>query len=236
MASRAVARFPDCLQDRGPRTLLSWGSDMTVKKGSALAFGVLLAALALSSTIAGCRTQEHFFDVTDDLFVVSAADYYPQALDKARQWRPDAHLDLISTSPAPSALTMDLPYLCYFFDSRAAETTFYEVCLRQGTWRGEAVSEAGSSVTYPPIKREDWALDSVDAWAIAEANGGEDFLLKHQDPLTMMAITLSHERIGDREDVLVWRVWYRVGSATVYSALDMMIDPKTGDILRLETD
>lgn len=198
--------------------------------------GAVSALVVLAYFATACQTQQHFFDVTGDVLVVSAADYYPQTMDEARQWKPDAHLGRIGASPAASALIMQMPYLCYYFESASAESEFYEVRLRHGTWRGEAVSKAASSVTYPPIKREDWTLDSVDAWAIAQANGGEDFLLRHQDPLTMMAITLSHERVGDRENVLVWRVWYRVGSATVYSALDMMIDPKTGDILRLETD
>lgn len=198
--------------------------------------GAISALLVLAYFATGCDTEQHFFDVTGDLFVLSAADYYSQAVEEATQWRPDAYLAGVSGSPGASALIMHLPYLCYYFDSPTSETAFYDVCMWYGTWKAEAVSKAASSVTYPPIKREDWTLDSTDAWAIAQANGGEEFLLKHQDPLTMMSVALSHERVGDRENVLVWRVWYRVGSATVYDALDMMIDPKTGEILRLETD
>lgn len=198
--------------------------------------GAISALVVLAYFATGCDTEEHFFDVSGDLFVLSAADYYSQALQAATQWRPDAYLESISGSPGPSALIMHPPHLCYYFDSRTSERAFYKVCMRYGTWRTEVLSKGAGSVTYPPIKREDWTLDSVDAWAIALANGGEEFLLKHQDPLTWMAVTLSHERVGDRENVVVWRVWYRVGSATVYDALDMMIDPKTGDILRLETD
>ncbi|NIN68301.1 MAG: hypothetical protein GTO63_27055 [Anaerolineae bacterium] len=198
--------------------------------------GAISALLVVACFASACETEQHFFDVTGDLFVVSAADYYPQAVEKASDWRPDAYLAGISARPAPSASIGLGPSLRYYFESASAESEFYKVSLRHGTWSAETVPKGASSVTYPPINREDWTLDSVDAWAIAQANGGEEFLLNHQDPLTMMALSLSHERVGDREDVLVWRVWYRVGSATVYDALDMMIDPKTGDILQLETD
>ncbi len=47
----------------------------------------LLASLIVSCTIAGCRTQQHSFDVTGELWVPSAVEHYGQALRTARDWK-----------------------------------------------------------------------------------------------------------------------------------------------------
>ncbi len=75
-------------------------------------------------------------------------------------------------------------------------------------------------------------MDSVDAWSIALGNGGEEFLIEHQQPLTSMDATLTHSRIGEQENVLVWEVDFVI---LFGPRLWLMIDPKTGDILEVIT-
>lgn len=71
-------------------------------------------------------------------------------------------------------------------------------------------------------------MDSVDAWSIALANGGEDYLLRQQDPMTSMAVELDRPRGFMEYGRLLWRVDFFI----LYGpSLDIFIDPQTGDII-----
>ena len=139
----------------------------------------LIAQLVvLSSAIIGCRTQEHFSDVTDDRFVPSAAEHYEEALQRSRDWKADAYLSTISLTPASPAGSGHDAWLTCMFHSPSTPDSFYVVDLFGGTWSSEVAPKGRMAVTPLPIEREDWSLDSVDAWDIAQANGGADFLAR----------------------------------------------------------
>jgi hypothetical protein len=122
--------------------------------------------------------------------------------------------------------------LGYTFHSATAPGTFFVPNLSADTWSSE-VAARDSSVPMPlPIARDDWRLDSVDAWSIAQANGGSEFLLSHKDPLTNMGLTLDYRRLSTGQTVLAWNASYLV---LFTSSLDLTIDPKTGDILEVTT-
>lgn len=207
----------------------AWWLKRTVPLAAAVLVGVVL-----SSTIIGCRTQEHFFDVSGELHVLSAAEHYDEALDQAIPWKPDAYLSRLSADVASSRIDDNIPdeRLTYMFDSPTDADFTYVLDFIGGSWSSDLIP---AGAVEPPIQREDWLLDSVDAWSIALANGGEDLLTEHQDPLTVMLVILEHVRVGDVEDVLVWRVVYLVEPGGPGNRLDISIDPKTGDILQVVT-
>lgn len=200
------------------------------------ALGVpLLAMLWLLSVgpqvLVGCRPTEHFFDVTGELYVQSAADHYSEALDRAQEWQPGAYLSGISSIPARSSGAGHDAVLGYTFHSPSVPGEFMVLYYSEDVWSSEVV-ERDPALSLPlPIPNEDWLLDSVDAWSIALANGGEEFLLRHQDPLTNMGVSLDYWRIEADESVLAWRVDFL---SLFTASLDMLIDPKTGDILEVE--
>jgi Tol biopolymer transport system component len=192
----------------------------------------LLTSLFLCSLASGCRTEEHFFDVTGELFVLSAADHHDEALDRAREWRPDAQLTCISAMVS-STVPGKRPgaSLTYMFHSPSTADSFYILDFSSGNWSAEEATKGGMTVTPPPIVEDDWSLDSVDAWSIALANGGEDFLLHYQDPMTSMSVTLDYWRTSTGQERLAWRVHLFIVHGP---GLDIRIDPYSGDIIEVQ--
>lgn len=179
----------------------------------------------------GCQATEHFFDVTGDLFVLSAADHYEEALHRATEWSTDAYLSGIMVHPWASKDGGREALLLYQFDSPTAGGSYYSVEFDGEAWISRVTEQSLSAIRPPPIDRGDWSLDSVDAWNIALANGGEEFLGHHQDPMTAMSLTLDYRGGGMDVGRLTWRVDFFI---VFGPSLDMHIDPHTGDII--ETD
>jgi Tol biopolymer transport system component len=188
----------------------------------------VLTLLLLCSLTSGCQTEEHFFDVTGELLVLSAADHYGEALHRATEWRTDAYLSSIMVLPSRSKHSAREPFLMYQFASPTTSDSFYSVELDGEAWNSRK-SELGPHAVRPsPIDRGDWSLDSVDVWGIALANGGEDFLLSYQDPMTSMAVELDYWGAGLGQGRLAWRVDFFI----LYGpSLDIFIDPQSGDII-----
>ena len=206
----------DSLKDTGGRLRLS----LTV---------VVVVAQILPLCVVCCSSRQHFFDVTGELYVSSAAEHYEEALRRATEWKRDAYLfsvtaDVASSSAAPPSGGD----LAYYFQSTTTRRSFLTVRLIDGAWTS-GVDSKTSAETYPAIGREDWVLDSVDAWSIALANGGEEFLIEHQEPLTSMQATLMYRAVGD-EDLLVWSVDFLI---LFGPRLLLEIDPTTGEILEI---
>jgi hypothetical protein len=188
----------------------------------------LLTALLLCSLTVGCGTGEHFFDVTGDLFVLSAADHYEEALQRAAEWSTDAYLSGIMVIPCGSKDGGSEPFLLYQFDSPTGGGSYYSVEFDGEEWISRVTQRGLSGVTPPPIDRSDWSLDSVDAWSIALANGGEDFLSHHQEPMTAIGLRLDYWGGGEDLGRLAWRVDFLILSGP---SLDIFIEPQGGYII-----
>jgi Tol biopolymer transport system component len=193
-----------------------------------------LILLTLSATLlpsVGCRTQEGVLDVAGDLYVPSAADHYPEALDRAMDWKTDAHLISIAAGVECPNSPYGGPSITFYFDAPSAPNSILELDLTEGVWRSRVVELSSGATISAPIEREQWTLDSVDAWTIAQANGGEEFLFHYHDPTTIMAVILDHWPMGGGGELLVWRANYMIPPS---SSLDILIDPRTGDIIEVE--
>jgi len=188
---------------------------------------VLLASVTLTLWVSGCSNRQHFYDVTGELIVPSAAEPYGEALSRAREWKPDAYLFAITAEVASSSGARPAGAdLAYYFESPTAGRSYLFLGMIDGQWREEVL--AGSTgVTHAEIAREDWVLDSVDAWGIALADGGDEFLIEHQEPLTNMDVELTYRPVGD-EDLIVWSVSFSIPFGP---RLWLKIDPLSGKIL-----
>jgi hypothetical protein len=155
-----------------------------------LAFA-LLTLFVILGTSAACRTQDDSLDVAGDLYVLSATDHYDEAFDSATDWKADAYLISISGGVGSSESSGGGPSISLYFEAPSAAGSMYEVCLTKDTFTPEVVDLGSDTTLAPPIERDQWTLDSVDAWSIAQANGGEEYLLHYQGPMTMMVLTLA---------------------------------------------
>jgi hypothetical protein len=82
---------------------------------------------------------------------------------------------------------------------------------------------------HNPIDSEDWPLDSLDVLPIALANGGDQFLAKH-DP-KMGSITLYLQPVPQVPDMRPrWRTTFWDLEETVH----IIVDPQTGEIVEVE--
>jgi hypothetical protein len=185
--------------------------------------GVLIPGLCV-----GCRTQEHFFDVTGDLLVLSAAEDHEEALQRATEWSMDAYLSGIMAIPCATKDGRREPFLLYQFDSPTGGGSYCSVEFDGDSWISRVKQRGLSGVTPPPIDRSDWSLDSVEAWSIALANGGEDFLSQHQDPMTAINLRLGYWGGGEDVGRLAWRADFLILSGP---SLDIFIDPQGGHII-----
>jgi len=191
----------------------------------------VLTSLLVCSLSVGCRAEEHFFDVMGELSVLSAADHYEEALHRATEWRPDACLSSVMTLARASGETSRKPFLMFQFHSLTTGDSFLSVEFDGEAWSSRVTEQSLSAVTPSPIDRDDWPLDSVDAWSIALANGGEDFLLEYQDPMTSMAVELDYWRTDTGQERLAWRVDFFIVHGP---SLDIRIDPHSGDIIEVQ--
>jgi hypothetical protein len=185
----------------------------------------------LWASLFGCGSQHHFFDVTGELLMPSASEYYEEALLRAQVWQNDAYLTHVDVYPfGSSGVPSNVLGITYDFESPTEPTAFYALRVHQERWTSEVIDKTPAE-SPPPIERGQWPLDSIDAWSIALANGGEEFLMEHQEPTTTMNATLLHRTIGE-ESVLVWDVDFNI---LFGPRLVLMIDPKSGEILEVIT-
>jgi hypothetical protein len=208
-----------------PVVLPSWSRPARAARSAYVILVLLWASLF------GCRSQHHFFDVTGELLMPSASEHYEEALLRAHEWNQDAYLTGALAHPfASSGVPPSVLGLTYHFASPTDPTAFYALRVHHDTWTSEVIDKTAAE-TSAPIERTQWPLDSVDAWSIALANGGEEFLREHQNPTTTMNATLSHRTIGEKS-VLVWDVDFNI---LFGPRLVLMIDPKSGEILEVIT-
>ena len=192
---------------------------------------VLLLLLIGPQVLVGCQTTEHFFDVTGDLVILSAAQHYDEAVIRATEWRGDAYLFVVTADVASSSGSPPTGGdITYYFQSPTTHRSFLSVRLTDDDWVTEVIARTATE-RPPEIAREDWVLDSVDAWNIGLGNGGWEFLTDHQDPSTSLEATLTYFTVGYARR-LVWRVNFHIPAGP---SLGLKIHPVTGEILEVKT-
>jgi hypothetical protein len=193
-----------------------------------MTLGIVIVLLLLS-TVTNCG-QIH---QKVRLRTLSAREYYPHALEKAQQWKPDAYLDRIRVDVLSEENFTRRLGMSFGFQSPNDDHHSLLIFFREDSDEPEVeivYQEIPISV-HNPINSEDWPVDSLKALAIAQGNGGDEFLAKH-DPKTAL-MTLYLERLpkvpGAR---LQWRAsfWDLATSEKVR----IMLDPRTGEVIEVD--
>jgi hypothetical protein len=177
-------------------------------------------------------------EVNGEWCVPSAAEYLDEATRGATDWREDAYLSAIDAGAAPATLEGACPHghVIYSFHSPSTPREFYMAVLWRGAWTSDTHPLGSMEVPSLPIERDEWILDSVDAWRIAQAEGGKDLVRRYGDSDLSILVQLDRFRVGSADDVLVWRVDYGVRPHVPGGHLDILMDPKSGDVLEVIAD
>jgi hypothetical protein len=183
--------------------------------------------LFLLFTITGCQQTPQ----RPHLRALSARDYYPIALEKARQWRPDAYLSDISVDVLAEEEIERSLRVTFGFESPSDDRHSLLIFFREDSDEPqlERVEHRTPISVRNPISSEDWPVDSVKALAIALDNGGSEFLTKHDPEMMNLYLERLPTVPGAR---LKWRASFWDWSPD--ELIWIMIDPRTGDVIEVE--
>ncbi len=165
------------------------------------------------------------------LRTLSAREYYLIALEKAQQWKPDAFLTNISVRVLSETDFERQPSMSFVFQSPSDDHNslliFFgedaDVLKEEISYREDPIS-----VRYP-INSEDWSLDSMNVLRIAQKNGGNEFLNKHDPETAVMSLYLERRPTGAHPK---WRASYLdLGDS---ERVDIDIDPQTGEVIEVK--
>ena len=190
--------------------------------------------LLLGGLAAGCDSP---FKNEAQFTVRSVKTLESRAIEEARKWKADAYLSSVSVH----TLALDSPTrtayadtLSFTFESRSDPQHSYGVgfLLDDRTELLEA-SSSRPYLDFVPIEPTDWAIDSTDAWRIAQENGGNEFLRKNQTEFLSTFLSLER-RNPPRSGSVLWYVAYTNHATGKH--LYFLIDAKTGVVVNKEME
>jgi hypothetical protein len=162
----------------------------------------------------------------------SAQELYPQAIQQALAWQPDAYLLTIEFRQRDVVTLLSFEFAT-FTDPHAGFLVNYWEYENVQRIEVEEINYLGRFESRPGIEREDWPVDSTVISHIAFEAKGLDFLTEHPevDEILFQLRRLSGaaaDATGLPIGQIVWRVdYYQLRG---YS-LDIYLDPKTGEII-----
>jgi hypothetical protein len=182
---------------------------------------LLLVSFSLS-TFTGCDKIRKRFGSTDLFDInannVSASQYFPQILERAKEWQSDAQLYGIPETKVN--LNGEAPNWTFLFSSN-------------NTSRQASILINSSFITFKetrqntlkPISR--WTIDSITAAVAGKRFGGEKFTKENSGAYLMMS--LFGVIPGTRKDQPLWILKYYGKS----QALVIGVDANTGEEIKL---
>ena len=200
-----------------------------------------LAILFLSASVS-CRGQDMRVTTpappTNELITQgtpqSVKAFEQRAMEAAKQWHPDVYMTgahaIVPASRPDGTFTIQ-GRVTFDFRSKADTQHSYLV----GFDSKGVLDVFEFSYTVPqsddlPIESGDWPLDSLDAWWIVQANGGNALLEEYQRQTIDMRCALSLQRWNPPH---TGRVLWHVGcmDAVTEKSFDFWIDAQTGEVI-----
>lgn len=182
---------------------------------------MLLLTLSLSS-LTGCDKIRKRFGSTDLFDInannVSASQWFPQVLERTKEWQPDAQLYGIPETKVN--MNGEAPNWTYLFSSKNTSKQA-QILLSSGFI---TLKETRQN-TLKPISR--WTIDSVTAAVAGKRFGGEKFVKENSGAYLVMS--LFGVIPGTRKDQPLWILKYYGKN----QALVIGVDANTGEEIKL---
>jgi len=158
--------------------------------------------------------------------VSSAREYLEEAWRLGREWRTDVELKQIRVNFAMTAMLVRSTNIDFTFESPSEDRVrFYVHCL-MGTCSGSGVRIPMTS-GWGAVDFDEDMIDSDEAALIAIQNGGAEYV---DLPRAFMSLSLLRDSPRS-EGSVVWEGYFADG---VRKPLYVVIDPYTGDVLRID--
>jgi hypothetical protein len=187
----------------------------------------ILIAICVAFLLAGCAQQPP--PEQRSVYTLSARPLYPEALQIARAWRPDAYLVSIDVPADRVGGSMSL-WASFCFLSPSSDIVMLDVTYDsavhswQDTWLSAYWVDRD---LYPEIADSEWQIDSAEALKVANLYGGADFTMKYPTGYLDVDLLLEKEQIEGRSRA-VWSVRY---SAHFEAELCVVVDAVTGEVV-----
>jgi hypothetical protein len=192
----------------------------------------VLLLLVFAGGCAGCEREDITSVSNPSPPVVSARNFWSQALDMAQEWRSDAYVRLVRVDvPTPNGEVPERedPRVGFVFQSPSEDhVTLVVTCGVKGCSSFEEARKLGYPVRQCiPIAFDDFTLDSADVLDISLQQGGQDYVSL---PSASIFLKLSRSSPSCTESV-VWRAAFiDVANRT---GLDVIVDAVTGEIIEI---
>lgn len=158
-------------------------------------------------------------------FDQSIAAAVAAAQEKARAWQSDAILSYVSVE-LPTDLALNAATTTTVFGSAKDANNWFTYSLSEATAksiRAIIPKEDYLGTAINPINLNYWKMNYVEAFQLADANGGADFREKHPD--ARVTLYLSHRAPNQW---LWWTVQYK---ASANALLTLLVNPNQGEVI-----
>lgn len=147
------------------------------------------------------------------------------AQDKAKVWQADAVLHYVSVE-LPADLSLTAATDTYVFGSGKDADNWFTYSLNEATSKSirAVIPKAdylGDSIV--PINQSYWKMNYVEAFQLADANGGAVFRKAHTD--ARVTLYLSHRQPNQW---LWWTVQYKASGSAL---LTLLVNPNQGEVI-----
>ncbi len=162
---------------------------------------------------------------TPTTFDQPIADQITAAQTKAKLWQDDAVLSYVSVE-LPADLGVNNATNTYVYGSQKDSADWWTYSLAEKASKSVRAiipkeDYLGSAIV--PINTQYWKMNYVEAFQLADANGGSDFRTQHTD--ARVTLYLSHR---DPNQWLWWTIQYKTPAGGL---LTLLVNPNRGEVL-----
>jgi len=163
--------------------------------------------------------------VTPSRFDQPIADALTVARGKAKEWQDDAVLHYVSVE-LPTDLRPTAATQTFVFGSGKDDKNWWTYSQNEATTKSIRAlipkdDYLGSAIV--PVNTQYWKMNYVEAFQLADANGGADFRAKHAD--AKVTLYLSHRQPNAW---LWWTIEYKTPASDL---LTLLVNPNRGEVI-----
>jgi hypothetical protein len=182
--------------------------------------------------LSGCDSSaNNIIEEAQSFYVLPFRERYPEMLDAAQKWKPDAYLIFAVVRIRSKTQPGNVKYIVdAYFDSPSTKYESIVISLSQdGLIRERVFIYEVSDSRYEPIAEDDWQIDSSDALDIYLENENVRSFI---NDVENFCGDMTLERLSYvKEQPVVWRL--RISECLTSKVFELYLNSNTGEIFEL---